>query len=262
MAAYLGPAATASEAKLDYVNFYAHLHRVVDEKIGRLLDALGDPADPASLRSRTVIFRCADHGEMGLSHGGLRQKAFNAYEETIHIPLVVSNPVLFPKPRRDRRARLAGRRRCRRSRRSPAPSSTAQANAGATWRRSSPTRAAPERERLRAADVDLGAGHRPPRARADRSRTRSTSPTTTTRRRPRSRTCPGSRTGSARSGPRRHKFAALLRSRRARRRPSTRCTTSSATRTSATTWSTGAAASRSREPIARCARSSASGSTR
>ena len=35
---------------------------------------------------------------MGLSHGGLRQKAFNAYEETINIPLVVSNPVLFPKP--------------------------------------------------------------------------------------------------------------------------------------------------------------------
>src|SRR3954464_9771764 len=35
---------------------------------------------------------------MGLSHGGLRQKAFNAYEETINIPLVVSNPVLFPRP--------------------------------------------------------------------------------------------------------------------------------------------------------------------
>ena len=35
---------------------------------------------------------------MGLSHGGLRQKAFNAYEETIRIPLVVSNPVLFPRP--------------------------------------------------------------------------------------------------------------------------------------------------------------------
>jgi choline-sulfatase len=96
MAAYLGPL-NGERAKLDYVNFYAHLHRVVDEKIGRLLDALGDPNDPGSLRSRTIIFRCADHGEMGLSHGGLRQKAFNAYEETIHIPLVVSNPVLFPK---------------------------------------------------------------------------------------------------------------------------------------------------------------------
>jgi arylsulfatase A-like enzyme len=31
----------------------------------------------------------------GPAHGGLRQKMFNAYEETIHVPLVVSNPVLF-----------------------------------------------------------------------------------------------------------------------------------------------------------------------
>jgi arylsulfatase A-like enzyme len=99
MAAYLGPL-NGDRAKLDYVNFYAHLHRVVDAQIGRLLDALGDPGDPRSLRSRTLIFRCSDHGEMGLSHGGLRQKAFNVYEETIHIPLVVSNPVLFPKPER------------------------------------------------------------------------------------------------------------------------------------------------------------------
>ncbi len=83
----------------DYVDFYAHLHRVVDEKIGRLLAALGDPGDPGSLRSRTVIVRTSDHGELGLSHGGLRQKMFNAYEETIRVPLVVSNPVLFPRAR-------------------------------------------------------------------------------------------------------------------------------------------------------------------
>jgi choline-sulfatase len=95
MAAYLGPLPSRQE-QLDYVNFYAHLHRVIDKQLGRVLGALGDPGDPGSLRSRTVIFRCADHGEMGLSHGGLRQKAFNAYEETIHIPLVVSNPILFP----------------------------------------------------------------------------------------------------------------------------------------------------------------------
>jgi arylsulfatase A-like enzyme len=97
MAAYLGPLRDR-RAQLDYVNFYAHLHRVVDRKIGRILGALGDPADPESLRSRTVIVRTADHGEMGLAHGGLRQKTFNAYEETINVPLVVSNPVLFPKP--------------------------------------------------------------------------------------------------------------------------------------------------------------------
>ena len=42
MAAYLGPLRDR-EAQLDYVNFYAHLHRVVDEKIGRLVAALGVP---------------------------------------------------------------------------------------------------------------------------------------------------------------------------------------------------------------------------
>ena len=45
------------------------------------------------------MIRTSDHGEMGLSHGGLRQKIFNAYEETIRVPLVVSNPRLFPQPR-------------------------------------------------------------------------------------------------------------------------------------------------------------------
>jgi choline-sulfatase len=96
MTAYMGPLRNRRD-QLDYVNFYAYLHRVVDEKIGRVLGALGDASDPNSLRSRTVVVRCADHGEMGLSHGGLRQKAFNAYEETINIPLVVSNPLLFPR---------------------------------------------------------------------------------------------------------------------------------------------------------------------
>jgi choline-sulfatase len=96
--AYIGALAD-DDARRDYVNFYAYLHRLVDEKIGRLLAALGDPADPSSLRSRTVIARTSDHGELGMSHGGLRQKMFNGYEESIRVPLVVSNPVLFPQPR-------------------------------------------------------------------------------------------------------------------------------------------------------------------
>ncbi len=95
---YLGALPDRS-AKQDYVDFYAHLHHVVDEKIGRLLAVLGSPEDPSSLRSRTVILRTSDHGEMGLSHGGLRQKIFNAYEETIRVPMIVSNPRMFPAPR-------------------------------------------------------------------------------------------------------------------------------------------------------------------
>jgi choline-sulfatase len=97
MTAYLGPLSDRA-AQLDYVNFYAHLHRVVDGKLGRLLDALGSADDPASLRARTVVVRCSDHGEMGLAHGGLRKKTFNDYEETINVPLVLSSPALFGRP--------------------------------------------------------------------------------------------------------------------------------------------------------------------
>jgi choline-sulfatase len=98
MTGYLGPLRDR-QARLDYVNFYAYLHEVIDEKIGRVVGALGDAGDPESLRSRTLVVRVSDHGEMGLSHGGLRQKAFNAYEETIRVPIVVSNPRLYPEPR-------------------------------------------------------------------------------------------------------------------------------------------------------------------
>ncbi len=107
MTAYLGPLHDR-ERQLDYVNFYAYLHGVVDGQIGRILLALGDPGDPTSLRSRTVIVRVSDHGEMGLSHGGLRQKMFNAYEETMNVPLIVSNSALFSEPAGGKRSRRQG----------------------------------------------------------------------------------------------------------------------------------------------------------
>jgi arylsulfatase A-like enzyme len=90
----LGPLPTQQDL-LNYANFYAYLHKVVDKHIGTVLDAL---ESNVGLRERTIIIRLADHGEMGLSHGGLREKVWNAYEETIHVPLVIANPVLFPKP--------------------------------------------------------------------------------------------------------------------------------------------------------------------
>ena len=236
MAAYLGPLRDERE-KLEYVNFYAHLHRVVDEQLGRVMAALGDPADPESIRSRTMVFRCADHGEMGLSHGGLRQKAFNAYEETINIPLVVSNPVLFPRPAHsDALVSLVDL----------LPTIATVAGTGldgqAKGRDLAPVlakHAAPENER--AAPAPPSTSERSPRMRrrATPSRTRSTSPTTTTRRRRRSKTSPVSRIGFARSGPPTRSSPSTS-IRRARGRRSTRCTTSSATLTRAATWSTGA----------------------
>ena len=97
MAAYLGRAPRPREQQLDYVNFYAYLHRVVDEKIGRDRGRARRSRRPGArcARERSIV-RCADHGEMGLSHGGLRQKTFNVYEETINIPLVDLQPGPVP----------------------------------------------------------------------------------------------------------------------------------------------------------------------
>jgi choline-sulfatase len=73
----------------DYVNFYAYLQTLVDGHIVAMLEAL------QPLLDNTLIVRFADHGEQGLSHS-LVEKFYNAYEETIHIPLVFSNPVVWP----------------------------------------------------------------------------------------------------------------------------------------------------------------------
>ncbi|MEX0621110.1 MAG: sulfatase-like hydrolase/transferase, partial [Solirubrobacterales bacterium] len=55
-ASFIGPVGNDDD-KLDYCRFYAHLQRLADEKVGRIVEALGDPDDNSSLRSRTVIVR-------------------------------------------------------------------------------------------------------------------------------------------------------------------------------------------------------------
>ncbi len=89
----LGPLLT-DQQRLNYVNFYADLQKRVDEHIGSILTAL----EGRGLENDTIVIMLSDHGEMGLAHTGLRQKMYNVYEETIRVPLVVSNPLLFPNP--------------------------------------------------------------------------------------------------------------------------------------------------------------------
>jgi arylsulfatase A-like enzyme len=65
----------------------------VDKHIVTVLDTLQE----TGVLDSTIIFRLADHGEGGLSHG-MREKAYTVYEEMIHIPLIVHNPRLYPEP--------------------------------------------------------------------------------------------------------------------------------------------------------------------
>ncbi len=81
--------------KRNYLNFYGNLMRSADAYLVRILDTLAK----AGLLDNTLVIATSDHGEMGTAHGGMRQKNFNFYEESTHVPLVYSNPRLFKKPR-------------------------------------------------------------------------------------------------------------------------------------------------------------------
>src|SRR5690606_10197810 len=85
-----------AEKQTNYLNFYGNLLKLSDTEIGFFIDELYREEDGRNLADQALVIRLADHGEMGMAHGGMRQKAFVAYEEAIRVPLVFSNPVLFP----------------------------------------------------------------------------------------------------------------------------------------------------------------------
>jgi len=95
----LGPLNTP-EKQLNYIHFYGNLLHEVDSQLGQLLNVFdsGGAAGQQMLRD-TLIIRTSDHGELLMCHGGMRQKSFVAYEEALRVPLIWSNPDLFPTPR-------------------------------------------------------------------------------------------------------------------------------------------------------------------
>jgi choline-sulfatase len=83
------------QRQLEYARFYAYLNRRVDGEILKVLDAL----DARGLTDDTLVIRTSDHGELAMAHGRMRQKFYNAYRESLSIPLILSNPRLYPEAR-------------------------------------------------------------------------------------------------------------------------------------------------------------------
>ena len=76
----LGPLRDAEEQR-NYVNFYGNLIKAADAALVEVLDTL----EETGLLEDTLIVRTSDHGEMGMAHGGMRQKSFNVYEESLRV---------------------------------------------------------------------------------------------------------------------------------------------------------------------------------
>lgn len=89
-----GPILDEDRAK-KYVQFYAYLTSLVDKEIDKVLNAL----DANNLTDDTLIIRTSDHGDMAMAHGMQRQKMYNVYRETLNVPMIFSNPKLFPEAR-------------------------------------------------------------------------------------------------------------------------------------------------------------------
>ena len=88
-----GPIPTP-QMKRNYLNFYGNLMKASDAYLVKILDTL----QATGMLDNTLVIATADHGEMGTAHGGMRQKNFNFYEEAIRVPMVYSNPRMFPRP--------------------------------------------------------------------------------------------------------------------------------------------------------------------
>lgn len=69
----------------EYRRYYFSLLADVDREIARVLDALRSMPD----FDRTVVVFTSDHGDLLGGHGGLHQKWFNMYDESVRVPFVV-----------------------------------------------------------------------------------------------------------------------------------------------------------------------------
>ena len=76
------------EADLAYRRLYYYLHKVVDKAIGRILSALHD----SGMADDTIVILTSDHGDLIGAHGGMFQKWYNAFDESIRVPMLVSGP--------------------------------------------------------------------------------------------------------------------------------------------------------------------------
>ena len=74
-----------------YRRLYYSLHKQVDNEMFKVFQAL----KKSIFYEDTIIVFTADHGSLVGSHGGLFQKWHNAYEESLHVPLIIHHPKLF-----------------------------------------------------------------------------------------------------------------------------------------------------------------------
>lgn len=74
-------------ADSNYNRLYYQLHKDVDEQMGKVYAKL----KTTRFFENTIVVFTSDHGDLLGSHGGLHQKWYTAYEEALHVPMIISH---------------------------------------------------------------------------------------------------------------------------------------------------------------------------
>ncbi len=74
-----------------YRQLYYSLQKQADQEMNKVFHALKN----STFYEDTIVLFTSDHGELLGAHGGLHQKWYNMYEESIHVPLIIHSPKLF-----------------------------------------------------------------------------------------------------------------------------------------------------------------------
>lgn len=73
---------------IEFLQFYGWLHSQVDPHIDRVLRTLEETGQAEN----TIVIFAADHGELGAAHNMMLEKWHVAYQEAVHVPMVVQFP--------------------------------------------------------------------------------------------------------------------------------------------------------------------------
>ncbi|SFS36766.1 sulfatase-like hydrolase/transferase [Marininema halotolerans] len=74
-----------------YRRLYYSYQQEVDQEMYHVFQTLKN----SIFYDNTIVIFTSDHGDQLGSHGGIFQKFYQAYEESIHIPLIIHSPTLF-----------------------------------------------------------------------------------------------------------------------------------------------------------------------
>jgi len=81
------------------IEMYRRFYYFLQINVEKYIKAVYQRLESSRFFENTIVVFTTDHGDMLGAHGGMHQKWYNAYEETIHVPLIITSPLFDNTPR-------------------------------------------------------------------------------------------------------------------------------------------------------------------